>query len=579
MMNSQLRSDNGSVRNNYQYYNGYSVAGLNQLESYSSRQASLQHGSSSRSDRLHYQQMQEVENCCLSPNFPSLDHLLCSDDGSQLNNIPGESSHEQNCSLESSSATGSYNVYNTPSTISFSSNGSPVSQQESQSYPSDPHHSPDNNFGSPISGSCITEDFNHKLRELETAMLGPDSDIVDSFDSNLDGVAREPPPERWNQMVEMIHRGDLKEVLIACARAVSDNDLLTAEWLIAELRKMVSVSGEPIQRLGAYMLEGIVARLARSGSSIYRALRCREPASAELLSYMHLLYEVCPYFKFGYLSANGAIAEALKDENRIHIIDFQIAQGSQWITLVQALAARPAGPPHIRITGIDDSQSAHARGGGLHIVGQKLSRLAESCNIPFEFRAAAMSGCEVEFENLGVHPGEAIAVNFPFMLHHMPDESVGTENHRDRLLRLVKSLSPKVVTLVEQESNTNTAPFFPRFLETLNYYTAMFESIDVKLPRDHKERINVEQQCLARDVVNIIACEGAERVERHELYGKWRSRFLMAGFTPYPLNSSVNATIKALLENYCENYRLEEINGILFLGWMNRVLVSSCAWK
>ena len=29
---------------------------------------------------------------------------------------------------------------------------------------------------------------------------------------------------------------------------------------------------------------------------------------------MKLLFEVCPYFKFGYMAANGAIAKALKDE-------------------------------------------------------------------------------------------------------------------------------------------------------------------------------------------------------------------------------------------------------------------------
>ncbi|KAK9089863.1 hypothetical protein Scep_028945 [Stephania cephalantha] len=345
---------------------------------------------------------------------------------------------------------------------------------------------------------------------------------------------------------------------------------------------MVSVSGEPLQRLGAYMLEGLVARLASSGSLIYKSLRCKEvkqPASAELLSYMRLLYDVCPFFKFGYMSANGAIAEAVKDEYRIHIIDFQIAQGSQWITLIQALASRPGGPPCLRITGVDDSQSTHARGGGLDMVGRMLAKFAESHNVPFEFHAAAMSGSDVQLSNLAVRRGEAIVVNFPFVLHHMPDESVSTENHRDRLLRLVKSLSPKVVTLVEQESNTNTAPFLTRFIETLDYYKAMFESIDVTLPRDDKERINVEQHCLARDVVNIIACEGADRVERHELLGKWKSRFLMAGFTPFPLSSVVNATIKTLMEKYSKFYTLEERDGALYLGWMNRKLVSSCAWR
>jgi hypothetical protein len=89
----------------------------------------------------------------------------------------------------------------------------------------------------------------------------------------------------------------------------------------------------------------------------------------------------------------------------------------------------------------------------------------------------------------------------------------------------------------------------------------------------------VEQHCLARDVVNIIACEGTERVERHELLGKWRSRFTMAGFTPYPLSTLVNATIKTLLENYSDRYRLQERDGALYLGWMNRDLVASCAWK
>ncbi|KAG6570933.1 Scarecrow-like transcription factor PAT1, partial [Cucurbita argyrosperma subsp. sororia] len=107
----------------------------------------------------------------------------------------------------------------------------------------------------------------------------------------------------------------------------------------------------------------------------------------------------------------------------------------------------------------------------------------------------------------------------------------------------------------------------------------MFESIDVTLPRQHKERINIEQHCLAREVVNILACEGAERVERHELLGKWRLRFAMAGFTAYPLSSLVNATIKTLLDNYSNRYRIEEREGALYLGWMDRDLVASCAWK
>ncbi|XP_039135785.1 scarecrow-like protein 21 [Dioscorea cayenensis subsp. rotundata] len=503
---------------------------------YKSMQASDKHKNLKKPQQSYYQQnsmsLREVHSQLLPPNYQSLRNSY-SGDCSQLKSTVPQTSHEQYCTLESFTSAG-YTVHTSPSTLSYSpSTESPVSQQDCLS----------DNYGSPISVSCITEDpidLKHKLRQLENVMLGPGSDIIDSFEGTFNSQLI-LEPEKWKQILE-IPRGDLRQGLIACARALAENDMPVADWLMTELRPMVSVSGEPLQRLGAYLLEGLVARLASSGSSIYKALKCKEPASSELLSYMHILYEVCPFFKFGYMSANGAIAEAVKGEERVHIIDFQIAMGSQWVTLIQALAARPGGPPCLRITGVDDPVSAYARGGGLHLVGKRLSRLAESCNVPFEFNAAAISGCEVELNNLEIRSGEALAVNFPFQLHHMPDESVSTENHRDRLLRLVKSLSPKVVTLVEQESNTNTAPFFPRFVETLDYYTAIFESIDVALPRENNER----------------SCVCAERVERHELLGKWKSRFTMAGFTPYPLSPLVNATsCKLLLEvSTVRNYRL-----------------------
>jgi hypothetical protein len=190
-----------------------------------------------------------------------------------------------------------------------------------------------------------------------------------------------------------------------------------------------------------------------------------------------------------------------------------------------------------------------------------------------------MDGCEVQLEHLRVQPGEAVVVNFPYVLHHMPDESVTTWNHRDRLIRMVKSLSPRIVTLIEQESNTNTKPFFPRFIETLDYYTAMFESIDVGRPKDDKQRINAEQHCVARDIVNMIACEEAERVERHELLAKWRSRFTMAGFNQYPLSSSVTTAVRDMLKEYDRNYSVQERDWALYLRWRHRDMATSSAWS
>ncbi|KAG5064764.1 hypothetical protein JHK85_005947 [Glycine max] len=533
------------------------------------------------SSRFTSEPVQNLGSCCFLQSG-NLDYYSSSDNSSHAT-YPSVCTFEQYCTLESSTNNNLPSL-NSSSTVSFSPNNSPVSKLQSKSNVLSSQNSLELVNDSLENESCLTlnnDELRHKIRELESALLGHDTYILDTYDTIIpeesDSFMLEA--ERWKRMMEMISRGDLKEMLCTCAKTVAVNDMETTEWLMSELRKMVSVSGDPIQRLGAYMLEALVARLASSGSTIYKVLKCKEPTGSELLSHMHLLYEICPYLKFGYMSANGAIAEAMKEESEVHIIDFQINQGIQWVSLIQALAGRPGGPPKIRITGFDDSTSAYAREGGLEIVGARLSTLAQSYNVPFEFHAIRASPTEVELKDLALQPGEAIAVNFAMMLHHVPDESVDSGNHRDRLVRLAKCLSPKIVTLVEQESHTNNLPFFPRFVETMNYYLAIFESIDVALPREHKERINVEQHCLAREVVNLIACEGEERVERHELLKKWRSRFTMAGFAPYPLNSFITCSIKNLQRSYRGHYTLEERDGALCLGWMNQVLITSCAWR
>ncbi|KAL3521836.1 hypothetical protein ACH5RR_014670 [Cinchona calisaya] len=528
---------------------------------------------------VHHQPFLQTGSYSSSP-FQVLNSNVCADNSSQGAQVL-QARNGQFFTLESLPANDSV-TNDSPSAVSISSSRSPFSSQCSQSHMSDVHHSSDNTYGSPLSGSSGVDDgseLRNVLRELESKLMD-ESDIDDISSCSVNNVVPQLHfSTRGSQLVQMAHNLDLKQLLLASAEAVSNADVFTAEGLMNVLEQRVSVSGEPIQRLSAYMLEGLRARLLSSGSIIYKKLKCNEPTGPELMSYMHVLYHICPYYKFAYMSANVVIGEAMENENRIHLIDFCIAQGSQWVSFIQALAHRPGGPPYIRVTGVDDSQSVHARGGGLDLVGQRLSKVAASYGVPFEFNGAAISGYEVQLENLRVQHGEALAVNFPYMLHHMPDESVNTMNHRDRLLRLVKSLSPKVVTLVEQESNTNTAPFFPRFCETLDYYTAMFESIDAARPRDDKQRISAEEHCVARDIVNIIACEGADRVERHELFGKWRLRLAMAGFIQRPLNFSVGNAIRDMLKDYSPNYRLVDRDGALYLGWKNRALATCSAWR
>eukprot|EP00268_Persea_americana_P062866 TRINITY_DN8098_c0_g1_i2.p1 TRINITY_DN8098_c0_g1~~TRINITY_DN8098_c0_g1_i2.p1 ORF type:complete len:578 (+),score=98.23 TRINITY_DN8098_c0_g1_i2:245-1978(+) len=543
----------------------------------------------------------------------------------------GHTKFESRCSPDSplsahcdydtfSTLTNSQEHYSSTENVSVISPSHNFSLEIDSSFQRSPSSLPEIHLVGDSSENFTIYSMRNALQKLESDLMGPDTDEASTPSSAFDEIQQpETSKQRsraWHvpgshqenplmvqhqphiaghqmgnggnqqdkrQRMSDIHLPDMppvniKQLLTECAKALFENRNSDFEKLTQEARSAVSISGEPIQRLGAYMLEALVARKEASGSNIYQALRCREPASNDLLSYMHILYDICPYLKFGYMAANGAIAEAIRNEDQIHIIDFQIGQGTQWVTLIQALAARPGRPPHVRITGIDDPVSQHARGDGLQAIGKRLAAISAKFNIPLEFHPIPVYCSDVTREMLDVRPGEALAVNFPLLLHHTPDESVDVNNPRDGLLRMVKSLSPKVTTLVEQESNANTTPFLMRFVETLDYYSAMFESIDVTLPRESKERINVEQHCLAKEIVNIIACEGTNRVERHELLGKWRSRMIMAGFRPFPLSSYVNSVIKSLLGCYSSNYALVEQDGAMLLGWKSRNLVSASAW-
>lgn len=453
---------------------------------------------------------------------------------------------------------------------------------------------------SPDPIECDEDDMRLKLQELERALLDDDN--------NDDEYSPEMcPPVEWAHRIEneLLHDSPKessssdsnlssitssreiypklprspKQLLLDCAAAISEGNIEGASLMINELRQTVSIQGDPSQRIAAYMVEGLAARVAASGKCLYKALKCKEPPSLDRLSAMQILFEVCPCFKFGFMAANGAIMESFKGEKKVHIIDFDISQGSQYMTLIQTLASQPGERPHLRLTGVDDPESVQRTVGGLKLVGLRLEALAEALAVPFKFEAIASKTSDVTPAMLNCQAGEAVMVNFAFQLHHMPDESVSTVNERDQLLRMVKSLNPKLVTVVEQDVNTNTSPFLQRFVEAYNYYSAVYESLDATLPRESQDRVNVEKQCLARDIVNIVACEGEERIERYEVAGKWRARMMMAGFSSCPISSSISDAIRKLISQYCDRYKVKEEKGALHFGWEDKSLIVASAWR
>ncbi|KAJ7557850.1 hypothetical protein O6H91_04G012400 [Diphasiastrum complanatum] len=158
--------------------------------------------------------------------------------------------------------------------------------------------------------------------------------------------------------------------------------------------------------------------------------------------------------------------------------------------------------------------------------------------------------------------------------------SFGKESAIDRVLRVLRDLSPKAMVLVEQDSSHNGSTLSERFVEALYYYSAMFDSVDSTLPHNCHDRMTIEKHLFGEEIKNIVACEGLERLERHEKLIMWRKRMERARFVPLILNTSTIFQAENLLRSYAsDGYRLVEDNGCLTLCWHSTPLLSSSAWQ
>jgi hypothetical protein len=133
---------------------------------------------------------------------------------------------------------------------------------------------------------------------------------------------------------------------------MEQNDARKANDLIGELRQHSSAYGNGLQRMAYYFMEALVARLSGTGGQLYAAVCSNGPPPVMLLKAYRLYVDNLPYTKINHLFSNTTILDAFEGASCVHVIDYGIGNGVQWPCLIQDLATRPGGPPHLRITGI-----------------------------------------------------------------------------------------------------------------------------------------------------------------------------------------------------------------------------------
>ncbi|GJN01973.1 hypothetical protein PR202_ga19279 [Eleusine coracana subsp. coracana] len=374
-----------------------------------------------------------------------------------------------------------------------------------------------------------------------------------------------------------------RQLLTEAAVAIADGNVETAATHLAALKRAANPRGDVEQRLIAMMVSALSSRIASTTGSA-AAQHLAELCGPEQRAGSHLLQDRSPCFRLALHAASAAVVEAVGDHRAVHLVDFDVS-APQHAALIQLLADRRLpGPTSLRVTAVTDPTSpfTQALASTLPAIGERLRKLAERAGIEYQFNVVSCRAAELDASRLGCDPGEALAVNLAFALSHVPDESVSPANPRDELLRRVRALGPRVVALVEQELNTNTAPLAARFADACAHYGAILDSLEQALGRDGNNGAEraVAEAALAKKAANAVGREGADRLERCEVFGKWRARFGMAGFRPVPLSPGIADQVVARAGlPPPPGFAMKAENGVLRLGWMGRVVTVASAWR
>jgi GRAS domain family len=85
---------------------------------------------------------------------------------------------------------------------------------------------------------------------------------------------------------------------------------------------------------------------------------------------------------------------------------------------------------------------------------------------------------------------------------------------------------------------------------------------------------------IAPVIINLIACEGSDWLERPETYKKWQLRNIQAGFEQLPLDLEiVNECKKKLRNGYDKRFFIEEDGNWMLHGWKGKIRHAFSTWK
>ncbi|KAJ7523415.1 hypothetical protein O6H91_18G050300 [Diphasiastrum complanatum] len=371
----------------------------------------------------------------------------------------------------------------------------------------------------------------------------------------------------------------MEQLLVRCATALETHDITLAQQIMWVLNNIVSAEGDPNQRVSACFLRALVLRASRTVPNLIPNV-ASTIQSTKILSAIKLaeFVDLIPWYRFGFSAANGAILEAFEGKKMVHIVDFSTTYCMQWPTLIDALAKRPEGPPHLRLTVHGQRPSVPpSLALSYDDLGMKLLHFARLRNVFLEFKVVPVDVAQLKPYMFDLRQDETVAVNCQLKWHYIPEESINLSSQRDEFLRMIRSLNPSVVTLVDEDSDLASPSLVSRLKVAFNYFWIPFDALETFMPRDSKQRLEYEGDIGAK-IENLIAYEGLQRIERIESKEKWIQRMSNASFQSIRFSEDVISNVKSMLADHAAGWGLKREDDAILLTWKGHNAVFATAW-
>ena len=140
-------------------------------------------------------------------------------------------------------------------------------------------------------------------------------------------------------------------------------------------------------------------------------------------------------------------------------------------------------------------------------------------------------------------------------------------------------LDPKVITMVQWDSDQQQPFFLPRFRTALHFFSNIFESHEVLAGRSAFGRQGFEERVLAREIINLVSCEGMQRLVRAEGLDQMHKRAAKAQLMPHPFASHTLKALRQMIGQYPSGFDVaEHPDGGIRLIWAGKSILGASAW-